>query len=170
MKILILIVAGLVHFLAFGGDNFQELNDWSIRIGSDISLPVKSQSTSMKTPLCSLRSLESYPQDETIKAGARYNLVLKNFNPQAKTWVFILRSLYSGHEEKSFDKVGEYKIVNLDYNDELKYLLIVGRNFFKQPMYAIIHCHGVAKNFSVEDLERETGGVFSTHKISVPHW
>jgi hypothetical protein len=79
-------------------------------------------------------------------------------------------SLYDNNGESSYKDVGEYKIVNLDFNPSRGYLLIVGRNFFKKPMYAIIHCHNVDKDFTVSQLLLDLDHSLSIHKINRPHW
>jgi hypothetical protein len=82
----------------------------------------------------------------------------------------VVSTLYESHRPFKFDQVGEYKIVNLDYNSERQYLLIVARNFFKRPMYAIIHCHEVPETFTIRELTQDLDQSISVHKITRPHW
>jgi len=87
-----------------------------------------------------------------------------------------LSTLYKSHHAshnpngRGFHHVGEYKIVNLDFIHEKGQLLLVGRNFFKNPMNAVIHCFGIDHNFTVADLERELDGVLTLHRKDRLHW
>jgi len=81
-----------------------------------------------------------------------------------------ITSLFKSNQKYNYKNVGEYKIVNLDYVKEQNYLLIVGRNFFKRPMYAMIHCHNINNNFTIKDLTTDLDNIISLHKIKKTHW
>lgn len=81
-----------------------------------------------------------------------------------------ITSLFHSNNNKNYKEVGEYKIVNLDYVAEKKYLLIIGRNFFKRPMYSVIHCYNVKKTFTVDELIDELDNSIELYKINKLHW